>query len=651
MRPLGHGTAQPRPSHPMRVSRTIWITRRSRRCGRVPRRWQPGLISRAATLTPSPATRSVRLLRAVEAWWLGNDRDAAATAADEALTIAEDQTVRADVVLFRRAGRDLGRRPEGGSTACLPPRRTPSWASTLCGRPIFWPRPSRRALRLADEPSRQLGERALAVGSQAEGTGLIVGQAALASAYAFTGAGERTRELAEPLLALAGGLMDVPATGDLLQVAALLADTRRNSTREPRLCYPIPRSCSRDRSGRARELCPYTLGEIELRDSRGRTPTRHATSCRQLCSDAGHTFSERMAATIGARLEAAQGRRGRCASHPRRGHRSSQRQGLGSLRLTAEATYGFLELGLGRIGPALAHLESAAAIAAAHGVIEPNAVKYHGDLIEASVRLGRTEDAARHAAVLEEHADSSGQVAAQAIAARGRGLLAEDEEALREAFEEALGWHDMSNQPFERARTELCFAERLRRGRQRQASRQLVRSALTTFERLGAAPWAQRARNELAAAGEATPRAKRAARARPADATGAAGRPARRPRRHQPGGGRGSVPQRQDRREAPRQRVPQARACGPDPSWPTWWPRRSSRRATSEPWPLHSSPRRRWSEWVSTSTRGSTSSEGWSPMPTRFTTRSPVPHAGPRTAVPLRPLGHVATAGRVLATR
>ncbi len=51
--------------------------------------------------------------------------------------------------------------------------------------------------------------------------------------------------------------------------------------------------------------------------------------------------------------------------------------------------------------------------------------------------------------------------------------------------------------PFERARTELCFGERLRRTRRRAEARTHLVSALATFERLGAAPWVERARREL----------------------------------------------------------------------------------------------------------------------------------------------------------
>jgi DNA-binding CsgD family transcriptional regulator len=57
-----------------------------------------------------------------------------------------------------------------------------------------------------------------------------------------------------------------------------------------------------------------------------------------------------------------------------------------------------------------------------------------------------------------------------------------------------LAWH--------RARTQLAYGERLRRGRRRAEARIQLRSALDVFEGAGAVLWADRARAELSATGE-----------------------------------------------------------------------------------------------------------------------------------------------------
>jgi DNA-binding NarL/FixJ family response regulator len=74
---------------------------------------------------------------------------------------------------------------------------------------------------------------------------------------------------------------------------------------------------------------------------------------------------------------------------------------------------------------------------------------------------------------------------------------------VEQEFEEALRWHAQTPTPFERARTELCFGERLRRMRRTVEARRQLRNALDTFTRLGAKPWAERALSELRASGEA----------------------------------------------------------------------------------------------------------------------------------------------------
>ena len=52
------------------------------------------------------------------------------------------------------------------------------------------------------------------------------------------------------------------------------------------------------------------------------------------------------------------------------------------------------------------------------------------------------------------------------------------------------------------ALTQLCLGERLRRAKRQNDARAPLRSALETFDRLGAAPWSAQARAGLAAAGE-----------------------------------------------------------------------------------------------------------------------------------------------------
>jgi DNA-binding CsgD family transcriptional regulator len=146
-------------------------------------------------------------------------------------------------------------------------------------------------------------------------------------------------------------------------------------------------------------------------------------------------------------------------------------------------------------------LQPAAALAADGGVGHPNYLRLDADLIESLTRLGRRELSEQHLRRLERQAQSTGSPWGRAAAARCRAFLSADG-ALEEAFETALLLHAHEPSAFEQARTELCFGERLRRAGRRRGAREQLRSALETFELLGARPWAERARVELRATGE-----------------------------------------------------------------------------------------------------------------------------------------------------
>src|SRR3954468_12952525 len=126
-------------------------------------------------------------------------------------------------------------------------------------------------------------------------------------------------------------------------------------------------------------------------------------------------------------------------------------------------------------------------------------VQFGADRVEALARCGRTEEAFQ---ALEAFADRlrGGRLASAALG-RCRGILAD--KTAEHHFQTALAHHAHDGQPFEKARTQLAYGERLRRDRRRADAREQLTEALDTFERLGAAPWANRARVELRATGGA----------------------------------------------------------------------------------------------------------------------------------------------------
>src|SRR5262249_25224669 len=122
------------------------------------------------------------------------------------------------------------------------------------------------------------------------------------------------------------------------------------------------------------------------------------------------------------------------------------------------------------------------------------------DLVEAAVHAGRP-DLAREWVARLPCGPSSDFPEARALALRAQALLADGGTA-GAYFQEALRFHATTDRPLDRARTALLHGEYLRRERRRVEAREPLRTALEAFERLGAVPWAERARRELRATGE-----------------------------------------------------------------------------------------------------------------------------------------------------
>ena len=155
---------------------------------------------------------------------------------------------------------------------------------------------------------------------------------------------------------------------------------------------------------------------------------------------------------------------------------------------------GLLDLGLGRAESALARLET---LAAGRRFFHIAATRSTPDLVEAAVRLGRPEAAAEPLALFEIWSRNTGQGWTSALVHRCRALLDGDEDL----FLASLALHEEDIRPFDEARTQLLYGEWLRRDKRKADARAQLRVALETFERIGAAPWAERARTELTATG------------------------------------------------------------------------------------------------------------------------------------------------------
>jgi DNA-binding CsgD family transcriptional regulator len=199
-----------------------------------------------------------------------------------------------------------------------------------------------------------------------------------------------------------------------------------------------------------------------------------------------------------ARLAAAQGveadaraysdRATTIARQARVGHGMLEEPGRGALAL--------LDLGAGHAEAAADRYEADVLAAIGPLVLYADVV----DAIEALARAGCTEAAGRWLDKFASQSSAAGWTWALAATEYLSGLLAGDDYARH--FDEALDLYEQEPRPFLRGRVELAYGERLRRAGSRLEARVRLRSALQTFERLGATPWAERAAAELRATGE-----------------------------------------------------------------------------------------------------------------------------------------------------
>lgn len=126
------------------------------------------------------------------------------------------------------------------------------------------------------------------------------------------------------------------------------------------------------------------------------------------------------------------------------------------------------------------------------------------DLTEAAIRCGQEDTAREIMRRLEKDAQQTGSPSLHIGLRYARAVLASDDDA-EKLFLAALAG-DLTGWPLERGRLHLAFGEWLRRHRRAAESRVHLRAARDTFDALGLLPWSERARSELRAAGETSPR-------------------------------------------------------------------------------------------------------------------------------------------------
>jgi DNA-binding CsgD family transcriptional regulator len=260
-------------------------------------------------------------------------------------------------------------------------------------------------------------------------------------------------------------------------------------------------AAARDASAVSALIYPLAAcSHLDFRLGRWATARAQAAESVELAQDTGQQALLTHSLAALAHVEAAMGLQDECRRHVADGLALVSRFQADALGAYLHGALGLLELGLGRVPEAIAALEESQQIGDRLQT-QPSVTMTTPDLAEAYARTGRRDDALGLLDAFEEAGRRAGSRWTEAAAGRLRALLGPDAE-VRPRFEAALAVHENLPMPFERARTLLCFGERLRRARQRAEAREPLKEALETFERLGARGWAERTRTELRATGE-----------------------------------------------------------------------------------------------------------------------------------------------------
>jgi DNA-binding CsgD family transcriptional regulator len=456
-------------------------------------------FERAGRVSPEAEPRAGRLRRAGEAAWLAGRAALASSLLDDALAATHDLALRADIQESRArvlmwtssvtAAYELLTAESARVAAADPMRAAVLMASA--GLPSLMAGDVDTALFSAAE--------AADLASRVQGFPTALIDTLRAQALVLTGRDSEAQPALDAAFALFGtNRLPGPEESITGLGQALMWTARYDEARSV-----FDRVIESTRNGGSFGGLPFALaGRADLDTRVGRLNEAYVGGLEsvRLGGEMGHETGLTYSLSILARVEGMQGREADCRGHARHALEISRSTGASSIETYANTAIGVLELGLGRLPEAIASFEHVARFSERQNLSLVTVAQWAPDLIEAYIRSGRRQEAERLAERFDRAASASGHPWARATAARCRALLLGEGE-FAAAFEAALERHRDLESPYERARTELLYGERLRRARHRAEARARLLSALDTFESLSAASWANRARAELAASG------------------------------------------------------------------------------------------------------------------------------------------------------
>ncbi|HUG86584.1 MAG TPA: LuxR C-terminal-related transcriptional regulator, partial [Euzebya sp.] len=256
----------------------------------------------------------------------------------------------------------------------------------------------------------------------------------------------------------------------------------------------------RARSGGAVGLLISLLNRVAMSDAiagHSAEAIANATEGLRLASETSLEADSGIAMFALALAHADRGEEAQCHGHAAQAQALAATRRLPMIADGARWSLGRLELALGRPAEALARFQMPIDV---DNDRYPMRFLDTADLVESAVRAGQPDACRPQLAAYAAWSQQAGRPSQLALTSRCRALLSDGEDAFAH-YEAALHLHAASEGMFQRARTQLVYGEALRRAKRRRAARPQLHAALETFERLGAMPWAERARLELHATG------------------------------------------------------------------------------------------------------------------------------------------------------
>jgi DNA-binding CsgD family transcriptional regulator len=453
---------------------------------------------RAARLTPAAGAAARRRLGAADAAWLAGQAEHALALVDEAQASAPEPALGADLAHLR--GQIAARRgPVSeaviglmvGAEAIAP--IDPAKASMMAADAAY-------AAFDAAAPEAMIAaaRRAVELAPPGDARTACLAAAAHGAALVMAGAGdEAVTELrrAAAQIAAAPQLHEDPLLARWLGIAPLFL--RESSAGADELRAATARARARGAIG-ALPPALFELGTDAAGSGRWSEAVAYYDEGLAIATETGLRVDVATILAGLARIEARRGADG-AAARAEEALALSREVGLPIYETWALAALGDLQLVGGELEGAIASLEAKERLLSDAELLDVD-LSAAPELVEAYVRTGRAEDARAQALAHAERAHAKGRPWAVARALRALALVSDDDPEDRFAL--ALEAHARTDDLFELARTRLCLGERRRRDGRRADAREELRAALEAFELLGASPWAERAREELAATGE-----------------------------------------------------------------------------------------------------------------------------------------------------